>query len=462
MTKEIKPQEGAQEKFLKCDADVAFYGGAAGGGKSYAILLDPLYDIHNKDFGAVIFRRTTKQITSEGGLWDTAGGLYTDIGATSNNQNLYYKFTTGAKITFAHMEHEKNRLDWQGSQIPYIGFDELTHFTWKQFTYMVSRNRSTSGAKSRIRATLNPDPDHWVRDFIDWYIGDDGFAIAERSGVLRYFIIDQDTIVWGDSKEEILEKYPESLPKSFTFISSSIFDNKILLESDPSYLASLQALPRVERAQLLDGNWNIRASAGSYFKRSDVEIVDAHPQIKKWVRAWDQAGSIAKQDSDDPDWTAGVLMGLGVDGYYYVANVERFRSEGSQIDKRIKNIASLDDKQVTIRIAKDPAQAGKRLAQAQVTMLAGYNVRARGINGDKETRAKPLSSQWEAGNIKVVRGDWNEDFLREMENFPEGGHDDQVDACVDAFDELLRNDGIDLTEEDIDPLELMQRGRYAG
>lgn len=436
MTTEIRPQEGAQERFLRCNADIAFYGGAAGGGKSYAILLEPLYDISNPAFGGVIFRRTTKQVTSEGGLWDTATDLYESLGGKANNQSLSFKFPSGAKVTFAHMEHEKNRLDWQGSQIPLIGFDELTHFTWKQFTYMLSRNRSTSGAKSRIRATLNPDPDHWVRKFIDWYIGDDGFAIPDRSGVVRYFVITGDEIIWADTEAELLELYPKIIPKSFTFISSSVFDNKILLEQDPSYLSNLQALPRVEREQLLDGNWDARATAGMYFKRSDVEVVDALPKLKKQVRAWDQAGSIAKKDSDDPDYTAGVLMAQGEDDYYYICDVERFRAEGSQVDKRIGNIASFDTKKVRIRLAQDPGQAGKRQAKSQITQLAGYTVRAKPVTGDKETRAKPLSSQWEAGNIKILRGEWNDAFLNEMENFPCAAHDDQVDAAADAFDEL--------------------------
>ena len=434
---EIRPQEGAEEQFLKCNADIAFYGGAAGGGKSYALLLEPLYDVNNPGFGGVIFRRTTKQVTNEGSLWDTANDLYVPLGAVANNQALSLKFPSGAKVAFAHMEHEKNRLDWQGSQVPFIGFDELTHFTWKQFSYLVSRNRSVSGAKSRIRATLNPDPDHWVRSFIDWYIGDDGFAIKERSGVIRWFIIDGDDVMWADSKEELVRRFPNSLPKSFTFISSSVFDNKILLETDPAYLSNLQALPRVERARLLDGNWDIRPVAGSYFRRSDVEVVDALPQTIKKVRAWDQAGSIAKTDSDDPDYTAGVHMVEGVDGFYYITDVERFRAEGSQVDKKIQNIASLDTKATRIRLAQDPGQAGKRQAKSQIKMLEGYAVRAKPVSGDKETRAKPLASQWEAGNVKILRGDWNDAFFKEMEAFPDGGHDDQVDAAADAYDELV-------------------------
>ena len=170
----IKPQPGPQTQFCSCSADVAFYGGSAGGGKSFALLLDPLYHIDNPQFGAVIFRRTTKQITSEGSLWDVASDLYTSInGRMLQSPSLNCQFPSGMKVTFAHMEYEKNRFDWQGSRIAWIGFDELTHFTWKQFIYMFSRGRSSSGVPGKIRGTCNPDPDSWVRRFIDWWIGVD-------------------------------------------------------------------------------------------------------------------------------------------------------------------------------------------------------------------------------------------------------------------------------------------------
>ena len=437
----IEPQPGPQTDFLRSGADIVFYGGAAGGGKTYAILMEPLYDVHNPDFGAVVFRRTTKQVTSEGGLWDTATDLYSPMGVKANQNDLTQRFPSGAKVTFAHMEHEKNRLDWQGSQIPLICFDELTHFTWKQFVYMLSRNRSTSGAKSRIRATLNPDPDHWVRRWIDWWIDDNGYAIKERSGVVRYFVIEGDDVIWADSVEELKKDNESRIPKSFTFIASSLQDNKILMESDPQYLANLMAMTRVERAQLLDGNWNIRATAGTYFKRSDFEVVEAAPKAVKIVRAWDQAGTKKKQnDSSDPDWTAGVKISKGADGYFYVEAVDRFRDDPGVVDRRIKNTASNDGKGVTVRLAQDPGQAGKSQKHHQTTMLAGYDVTSRSISGDKETRAKPFSSQVSAGNVRIVRGKWNEDFLLELESFPEGSHDDQVDAASDAFDELVRVD----------------------
>ena len=433
----IGPQEGPQTEFLQCNADVAFYGGSAGGGKTWALLLEALYDIHRPNFGAVIFRRTMKQVTNEGGLWDTAEELYSKLGATQNKNEHCFTFPSGATVTFAHMQHEKNRIDHQGSQIALACYDELTHFTWKMFSYLSSRSRSMSGANTRIRATMNPDPDHWVRRFIDWWIGDDGFAIPERSGVIRYYILLNDEVIWRATKEELLEEYEDCEPISFTFIRSSVYDNKAMLRENPKYLAFLKSLPYVERCQLLDGNWDVRPSAGTFFQRSNFEIVEAVPPMLATVRAWDQAGTQADQeDPDDPDWSVGAKMGIGVDGYFYILHVERFRKDPRFVDAAIKNTASQDGPLTAIRLTQDPGSAGKALAQSQARMLAGYYVNVETASGDKEHRAKPFSAQAQVGNVRILKGDWNDAFLNELEAFPLGRHDDQVDSASDAFNEL--------------------------
>jgi predicted phage terminase large subunit-like protein len=294
-----------------------------------------------------------------------------------------------------------------------------------------------SGAKSRVRATLNPDPDHWVRRWIDWWIDENGYAIKERSGVIRFFVIEGDDVVWADASKELTDENPDRIPKSFTFIASSLQDNKILMDSDPQYLANLMAMTRVERAQLLDGNWNIRASAGTYFKRSDFEVIDAAPVGGQMVRAWDQAGTKKKQGTaSDPDWTVGVKMLKADNGIWYILGMERFREDSPQVDKAIKNTAFQDGKSVKVRLAQDPGQAGKSQARSQTAMLSEYDVVARTVSGDKEVRARPFASQSQAGNVKVIRGGWNEDFFKELESFPDGSHDDIVDAASDAFDEL--------------------------
>ncbi|MFT2214697.1 terminase large subunit domain-containing protein [Rhizobium giardinii] len=127
----------------------------------------------NPQFGAVFFRRSTMQVRNEGGLWDESEKLYPAIGAAPKEHVLQWNFPSGASVSFAHLEHDKTVLNWQGSPMPLICFDELTHFSAKEFWYMVSRNRSMSGVRPYIRATCNPDADSWVAAFISWWINQD-------------------------------------------------------------------------------------------------------------------------------------------------------------------------------------------------------------------------------------------------------------------------------------------------
>lgn len=282
----IEPQEGYQMKALSSPADIVIGGGAAGAGKTFTLLLDPLRDIGNKDFGGVIFRRTTPQIRNQGGLWDTSMSIYIHAKGAPRETTLEWFFESGAKLKFSHLEYEKNKFDWQGSQIPFIAFDELTHFTKSTFFYMLSRNRSTCGVKPYVRATCNPDPESWVAKFIEWWIDQEtGFPIPERDGVLRYFIQYGDEYVWGDSKEEVIEKAwtflepmvikakvdPKEFVKSVTFISGSIYENRALLDVNPAYLGNLISQDEETRSQLLDGNWKVIIS--------DLDIYDYYSLI---------------------------------------------------------------------------------------------------------------------------------------------------------------------------------------
>lgn len=436
----IGPQEGPQTDFLSTAADIAIYGGAAGGGKTFALLLEPLRHYHNPGFNGVIFRRSTVQIRNPGGLWDESRKVYTQLQGYARDQALEWLFPPGFKMKFAHLEHEFSVYDWQGSQIPFIGFDELTHFSESMFWYMLSRNRSTSGVSGYVRATCNPDADSWVRTLIDWWIGPDGYPIKERSGILRWFIRIDDRLIWADSREDLISTYGvDVLPKSFTFIPSSIYDNKILMSKDPSYIASLQALTRVERLRLLGGNWNVRMTAGTMFQREWFPIYDAVPA--GWVSAvrfWDRAATKPNEGNKDPDWTRGLKLLRYPDGRFLVADLKSMRDTPGQVENLVKNVASHDTQSTKIVSQQDPGSAGVSEAEHFVRMLAGYDVRVVIISKDKLTRAKPVSAQAEVGNIRVLRAPWNDEFFSELENFGEDskGHDDIVDTLSGAFNEL--------------------------
>jgi predicted phage terminase large subunit-like protein len=442
----FEPQEGPQTSILETSADVAFYGGAAGGGKTFSLFLESLRNIRVKDFKALFLRRTIKQIKEPGALWDESLKVYQHFDGEPIESRTKWKFPYDVTVSFSHIEHLKNIYDYQGAQIPLIMFDELTHFTRKMFLYLLSRNRSTCGITPYIRCTCNADASSWVRKFIDWYINDDGFANPDRVGKIRYFINVNDKIHWANRREDLYhliedkkaaEQYGQDVfIKSFTFINSTIFDNKILLEKDPQYLANLNALDRVERERLKNGNWNIVETAGEVFQRSWFEIVEACPSDGEIVRYWDRAATKPKNENHDPDWTVGVKMRRASNGIFYVDHVERFRESPFKVKENIKNIANSDGKGVTIILEQDPGQAGVAEVQDLVRHLVGYDVRINKVNKDKVTRAKPSSAQAEAGNIKLIEGQWNDDFMTELENFPEGSHDDQVDAFSGALNHL--------------------------
>lgn len=437
----IGPQPGPQTQFIGSEADIVIYGGAAGGGKTFGLLLDPLRHYQNKDFGGVIFRRTSVQIRNEGGLWDESMKLYPQFRADPRESYLEWRFPHGMSMSFVNLEHEKDVLNYQGSQIPWIGFDELTHFSENQFFYMFSRNRSTSGVAPRIRATCNPDPDSWVKTFIRWWLDDEGrYARADRSGVIRWFIRMNDTIHWADTKDEIHQLFgynDEIQPKSVTFIAAKLEDNKILMRKDPAYLGNLLAMNRVDRARLRDGDWLARASAGSLFRRDWFPIVDQVPG--GWIQAirfWDRAATKPNEVNKDPDWTRGLKLYKYGDGTYVVVDLKSDRDTPGRIEQLVKTVASHDTTDVKIMSQQDPGSAGVSEAENFIKMLAGYDVHTVVFNKDKVTRAKPVSAQSEHHNIKVLRAPWNDDFFIELENFPEGAHDDIVDVLSGAFNAL--------------------------
>lgn len=459
----LKPQEGPQELFLSTPADIAIYGGAAGGGKTYALLLEALRHTSNPRFGAVIFRRQSIQITQEGGLWDSSFEVYGGIKGAEpkTSPRRHWRFKSGARVGFAHIDGDKDLRNWQGSQIALIGFDELTHFTKKQFFYMLSRNRTACGIHPYMRATCNPDADSWVADFISWWIDPEtGYPIPERSGVIRYMVHNNDIVSWFDTKEEGVEfakqtglrgDEAEHAVKSVTFIASTLKDNKILMENDPGYLANLLALPEVEKERLLRGNWKIKPSAGSFFKRTQIgKILKVLPDdIIAICRGWDLAATDSDEDNNAA-YTAGVLIGKRACGRFLVIDVINQQIKAGEVRKLVLNTAQVDNARygklcmVRQRLPQDPGQAGKEQAQSYINMLSGYNVVAKPESGSKESRAEPMAAQWQQGFFDIMEGEWNEAYFNQLESFPESKFKDMVDAGSSAFGEVTLGMGFNI------------------
>lgn len=435
----ITPQPGPQTVFASSDADIAIYGGAAGGGKSWALLFEAARGVHVPGYAAILFRKHLTNITGPGGLYDASRMLYPLRGGRAKGSpKPEWLFPGGARIGFDHLADEGSEEMHQGAEYAFIGFDELTQMSERKFWYLTSRSRSTCGVKPYIRATCNPDPDSFVRRLIDWWIDADGYAIQSRSGVLRWFVRDGDDLEWGSSSEELAARFPQVdamgnriyIPRSLTFVPASLDDNPALLSADPGYRAALMALPRVDRERLLGGNWNARAAAGMYFQRAWFPVIDEPPphELVVTARAWDKAASEATPTRPDPDWTAGAKVSRMRDGRICIHHIARLRGRPAEVERTMLNIAAQDGRGVVVGVAQDPGQAGLVDVERMMAVLLGYPIEVVRATRDKETIARTWSSQAEQGRVVLVRGPWNDAFLSEAEAFPDGRHDDQIDS----------------------------------
>lgn len=226
------PASKKQEMILNNDAQILVIGGAAGSGKSYLLQLIPLRYIDDPNTAIIMFRRTTPQIKGQGGLFETAVDIYTsmdpDVRPKIKDSTMDMTWPSGATQKYSHMEYIKDKFNHQGLQYTFIGFDEGTQFEWEQIEYLRSRMRSKSKYPSRMVISCNPDPDHELRSLIAWHLDEDGYPIQERDGVIRYFYRYSGETYWGNTVQELGERFKipeEDWPRKFTsfsFISATI------------------------------------------------------------------------------------------------------------------------------------------------------------------------------------------------------------------------------------------------
>ena len=278
----IKPFEGFQEKFVRSNLDLVIGGGSMGGGKSAAAVLSIAEPILDSRFRAVFLRNNLGDLKSGGGILDEFKKMYGSWCNVVESGDPHVDFPSGARIDVTHIaDQTKDKVlqRFKGRQYDFIYFDEGTGFTWECFTAVYSRNRGMAKWTGKVRMTTNPKRNHWLRKFLDWYIGADGFIIPERDGVVRYFYINGETVndvVWGDTKEEVyrqckinidrtLAKFNgrtgkatyKDMIKSFTFYEGKMSGNKAILESNSGYVGSVAVMGGREAQANLEGNWNV-------------------------------------------------------------------------------------------------------------------------------------------------------------------------------------------------------------
>ena len=385
-----------QLAFLLLDIPEALYGGAAGGGKSDALLMAALQYVHVPGYAALLLRKTYADLALPGALMSRAIEWLAPSDAQWKGAGKEWVFPSGATLTFGYLDTENSHFRYQSSEFQFIGFDELTQFRETQYRYLFSRLRRLEGqtVPLRMRAASNPGGvgHEWVRE--------------------RFIDVD---------KEE----------ESRLFIPATLSDNPYL--DRDTYLNSLSQLDPITRQQLLHGDWTAR-QAGGMFQREWLPLVEELPvQINKSVRYWDLAATVPRAGVD-PDYTAGVRVDYGADGLYYIVDIKRARGTPADIEALIYQTAMLDGGKTHIVIEQEPGASGVNTIYHYVTrVLKDFTVRGQRASGSKVERAGPVSSQTEVGNVRMLRGAWIGPFLDEVEAFPVGSHDDQVDALSGAF-----------------------------
>ena len=266
--------------------------------KSFSSLMEVLKDIKNPDFHAVIVRKEKDDLQS---LITDSYKLFSQFGTYNKSQNdMTWNFTNGGWLKFSYysgsFQDFKDRF--QGRQFAYICIDEGTQCPYKKFKYLLTNNRNAAHIRNRFWITCNPDPESWVRKFIDWWVDEDGYIIPERDCVIRYCFMDGDTpdsIYWGNTREEVYEqcshlidrlwnKYRDSYEplgytkydvfiKSATFIRADVSENIKLISTDPSYIANLAQQDEEQRMRDLEANWNWKAAGDDLIKMADMEAI---------------------------------------------------------------------------------------------------------------------------------------------------------------------------------------------
>lgn len=393
-----------QAEFILLLCREALYGGAAGGGKTSALLIGALQFVDIPGYSAILFRRTYKDLALPDAIMDRAHQWLQGTEARWKGDDYVYIFPSGAKLTFGYIKNDMDRYRYQGAEFQFIGFDETTQFSEIQYTYLFSRLRrgATVNIPLRMRGASNPGG-----------VGHDW--------VKRRFLID------GPQHGRV-------------FIPAKLDDNPSL--DQVMYRESLMQLDPVTRLQLLEGDWEAR-HGGSIFKREWFDVVKVMPERCRMARYWDLAATQPRQQGRDPDYTVGVKMGE-LNGVFYVDDVVRGQWSPQQVEQIVAQTAGADGPNVQVYMEIEPGSSGVSLIDHyRRNVLLGYAFRGYKTTGSKELRASPLSAMSEARNVKIVGphkegnawvgGAWIGDFLEELEAFPYGSHDDQVDAASGCF-----------------------------
>ncbi len=464
----FSPQSRKGEMYLQSECTITVFGGAMGSSKTYTGLLKHLRWVDDPYYRGVVIRKNSTTLMKSGGIFDSSRGMFKafDSRVKPNFQKQKFVWPSGAEILYTHLETDEQAELMKGSEFSHALLEEATELKEDHVLVVLSRLRSKADMKPTMGITCNPSPDHFLRKWVDWYLLPEGHEHAgrpdpDKDGIVRWFLRLDNEMIWAATREELFEKYKDPLlpdddltqpdPVSFTFISANIFDNPILMKTQPSYLASLKAMKRVKQERDLYGNWNVREETSGFWRSEWCQELISSPsnnEVVKRVRAWDMAGVRKSETNTNPDYTASVQMDLLKNGRYVIRDVFRFRGTFHEIYKKIAETAKLDGNKVQVLIPQDSGAAGLVAVNNLQQFLSEQDIPARKVKTSKSKldRFRPFAAACESGAVDIVKNcatdlenkiySDNSFFYSELEGFVDKGRnqkDDMFDCCGDCF-----------------------------
>jgi predicted phage terminase large subunit-like protein len=428
-----------QERFLRLSCFEALYGGAAGGGKSEALIIGAARLAGERRHRALLLRREFPELQRT--ILARTEEIYPHIGGHWHAKTKTWYFESGARIELGSCENEKDVRKWDGAEFNFIGIDEASHWTAYMYRFLISRCRTAHGLPLRFRATTNPGGvghDFMLSRFAPWLYPPNApeyDGVRAKHGDVLHFLPREGK---QEGEDVVHPSTPGAIARSF--IGARVADNPSI---GADYERNLGLLDPLTRAQKRDGDWLMRPGNRVFFKREKFRIVERAdvPEDALHVRWWDRAAT------EDPraDWTVGVELAY-LKPTWWIVDIIRGQWEPAEVKSRIEAQTKIDARNdVRVVLARDPASAGKFEAMVYLADLAEYDVHAvpdqRGKASEgvdvKVVRARPVSAQADQGNIRVVRAPWNAAFFNEAEDFPLGDFDDQIDALSGAYRQTL-------------------------
>lgn len=424
-----------QAAFLWLNVNDAFYGGAVGGGKSDALLMAALQYVDIPGYHALLLRDTLKNLTEPGALSFRANEWLAGTDAKWRGNDKRWEFPSGASLSFGYLDDPRAHLNYKSSEFQFVGIDEIVDVRQHQAIYMFSRLRKIS--KDAYIATLAHSnkyrglKEEQLQNLADQY-QNIPLRFRSASNPPEHEQISKGAWV------KVRYVDPKTREKNVIFIPAGMDDNPFLNKEE--YKKSLAHLDPITRRQLEDGDWEIRAK-GELFDRVWFEIVDAAPRDGQVISYWDFAATEKKKGgppSKDPAFTANCRMTVK-DGIFYIERIIRFQKRPRHVEMMVRQVADLDGTSVPICIEQEPGSGGvNTIDNYRRRIIPEFTLREFKKVTSKYSEAMPFSSQAEAGNVKLVKGHWNKEFLDELELFPNGPFKDQVDAATGAFRALAK------------------------